>query len=181
MNSPVPILPSPVAALLSRLPLAPLQPLLAMLLGAVVRRHPGIFARLGEHASKRFAIDPTDLPFTFLLHPLPRAPHIRAVRAAAGADVRISGPLAALIGLTDGTYDGDALFFARDIAVEGDMEAALALRNAIDDAGVDLIADAAADLGPAASLAEHAARRLFAACQVLDRAAAQGAGALRWS
>jgi predicted lipid carrier protein YhbT len=177
----VPTLPSPLAALLARLPLTPVQPLLAMLLGAVVRRHPGIFERLGEHASKRFAIDPTDLPFAFVLHPLPSAPRIRAVRTTAGVDVRIAGPLAALIGLTDGTYDGDALFFARDIAVEGDMEAVLALRNAIDDAGVDLIADAAADFGPVASLAEQAARSLFAACHALGRAAARNAEGVRWS
>ena len=56
----------------------------------------------------------------------------------------------ALLGLIDGSYDGDALFFSRDLVVEGDVEAVLALRNAIDDAGVDLVADTAALFGPLA-------------------------------
>ena len=51
------------------------------------------------------------------------------------------------MGLIDGSYDGDALFFSRDLVVEGDIEAVIALRNAIDDAGVDLVADTAALLG----------------------------------
>ncbi len=37
-----------------------------------------------------------------------------------------------------GTLDGDALFFSRDLAVEGDTSSVLALRNAIDDAELDL-------------------------------------------
>ncbi len=42
-----------------------------------------------------------------------------------------------LIGLLDGTYDGDALFFTRDLVIEGDTAAVLALRNAIEDANLD--------------------------------------------
>jgi hypothetical protein len=38
-----------------------------------------------------------------------------------------------LIGLLDGAYDGDALFFSRDLVIEGDTAAVLALRNAIED------------------------------------------------
>lgn len=60
-----------------------------------------------------------------------------------------------LIGLIDGSYDGDALFFSRDLVVEGDVEAVLALRNAIDDAGVDLVTDTAAMLGPLAPMGER--------------------------
>jgi len=36
--------------------------------------------------------------------------------------------------MIDGTYDGDALFFSRDLVIEGDTEAVLALRNAIENA-----------------------------------------------
>jgi len=37
-----------------------------------------------------------------------------------------------MIELLEGRADGDALFFSRTLTVEGDMEAVVALRNAID-------------------------------------------------
>lgn len=52
----------------------------------------------------------------------------------AGSDVLIRGPLLALLGLLDGTLDGDALFFSRVISINGRTEAVLALRNTIEDA-----------------------------------------------
>ncbi|MEP0322101.1 ubiquinone anaerobic biosynthesis accessory factor UbiT [Bauldia litoralis] len=121
-----------------------------MLLGAVVRRHPRIFDRLGEYSQKQFGIEATDLPFAFILEPRPDAPRMVAVRKlpAIGIDARISGTLAALVALADGTCDGDALFFSRDLEIEGDIEAIVALRNAIDDSGVDILRDTTADLGP---------------------------------
>jgi predicted lipid carrier protein YhbT len=50
---------------------------------------------------------------------------------------RIAAPLVVLIGMLDGSYDGDALFFSRDLVIEGDTSAVLALRNALDDAEID--------------------------------------------
>ena len=124
-------------------PLLPLQPLLALIVYRIEKRHSGIFERLGAHAAKRFEIDPTDLPFAFVLEPTPPRPAITAVRTLpARLDVRISGPLAGLIGLVDGDFDGDALFFSPDLHIEGDIEAVLALRNAIDGAQIDLVDEA---------------------------------------
>ena len=40
----------------------------------------------------------------------------------------------ALLGIVDGTFDGDALFFRRTISITGRTEAIVALRNAIEDA-----------------------------------------------
>ena len=54
--------------------------------------------------------------------------------SAAAYDARIAAPLIVLLGMIDGTYDGDALFFSRDLVIEGDTEAVLALRNAIENA-----------------------------------------------
>lgn len=143
------------AALLAPLPLAPLSLLLGRLARGMAARHPGLFGRLGAHAGKRFLIDPTDLPMAFLLEPAPEAPRVTAVRRGEGAgwDCRIAGPLAALLGMVHGTCDGDALFFAREIVMEGDTEAALALRNALDDAELDLCAEAFATLGAVGRLA----------------------------
>jgi predicted lipid carrier protein YhbT len=78
------------------------------------------------------------LPFVINLAPCGGTPEITVTRHAVPVDARIAGPLAALLGLVHGAYDGDALFFSRDLVVEGDTGAALALRNAVDDAELDL-------------------------------------------
>ena len=118
----------------------------AALVRTLTRRHPSLFARLGEQAEKTFLIDPTDLPFAFRLAPHPstgRASRRCGARTSGHWDARIGGPLAALLGLVHGVYDGDALFFSRDLVIEGDTEAVLALRNAIDNEEIDLAAEAA--------------------------------------
>lgn len=131
------------------LPLAPLQPALALLLARIGWTHPDLCDRLGEHAQKRFGIDPIDLPFAFVLEPKPRRPSVRAVRELpTEIDASIRGPLAGLIGMAEGTLDGDALFFSRVLWVEGDVSAALALRNAIDDARIDFGVLLFGGLGP---------------------------------
>lgn len=156
--SPIPRAPRAAAAAARLMPRLPLQILLNRLAPRVAERHPGLFRRLGPHAAKTFAIDPTDLPLVFLLTPRPggaegAAPRIDVLRGGAEAahgraDARIAGPLAALIGMVHGAYDGDALFFSRDLVFEGDTEAAVALRNAIDDAELDLAEEGALLLGP---------------------------------
>ena len=50
--------------------------------------------------------------------------------------------------MVHGAMDGDALFFSRDIVIEGDTEAVLALRNAVDDAEIDLADEVASMTGP---------------------------------
>jgi predicted lipid carrier protein YhbT len=158
----IPVFPSVGAAVLRLAPLAPLSLAGARLAKTLVRRHPSLFARLGEQAEKTFLIDPTDLPFAFRLTPRVDNPRLEAVRREdAGAwEARIGGPLAALLGLVHGVYDGDALFFSRDLVIEGDTEAVLALRNAIDNEEIDLAAEVAAFFGPLEHLAAAPARRV---------------------
>jgi predicted lipid carrier protein YhbT len=55
----------------------------------------------------------------------------------------VSGPLVLLLALAEGRADGDAEFFGRQIVVEGDMEAALALRNALENEAIDFARDLA--------------------------------------
>jgi predicted lipid carrier protein YhbT len=50
------------------------------------------------------------------------------------------------------------LFFSGDIAIEGDIEAILALRNALDDAELDLLQEGAAMLGPLSNPADRVMR-----------------------
>jgi predicted lipid carrier protein YhbT len=61
--------------------------------------------------------------------------------------------------MVHGALDGDALFFSRDIVIEGDTEAVLALRNAVDDAEIDLAAEVAAIAGPASPYVAEIFRR----------------------
>lgn len=179
----VSVLPPVVAAILRPAPLAPLALAAKHVLRAVVRHHPGIFERLGTHAHKRFGLQPTDLPFAFVLRPAPPSPTVRIVRhlPQRGWDARIIGSIAALAGLADGRFDGDALFFSRDLVVEGDIEAVVALRNAIDDAGLDLIHEATAVFGPFAKPAEAAARRAIGIADKLVRALSISRRAARWN
>lgn len=175
----VPVVSNAVYGALRPLPLAPLQPILALLLDAVVRRHPLIFERLGTHAGKRFCLDPIDLPFAFILDLQAGKPRVSAVRAIPDNELgaRIAGPVSALIGLADGCFDGDALFFSRDIMIEGDIEAIVALRNAMDDAGVNLVADVAAYLGPLGPALGAAARGIA----VLSNWRVAEVGERKWS
>jgi len=144
---------------LSPLPPVVLQPFLNVITARISHRHPGLFDRLTGLGEPTFLIDPTDLAFGFLLRPSP-PPSLVAIAKAPEAKTltaTIRGPLLALIQLLEGKLDGDALFFSRDLVVEGDTEAVVTLRNAIDGAGIDLLDDLLSGLGP---LARPAARPL---------------------
>ncbi|WP_424942080.1 ubiquinone anaerobic biosynthesis accessory factor UbiT [Aliiroseovarius crassostreae] len=153
---PIPQLPPLAARALRRLPLTPLSFSLTAYARRVAKQHPGLFRRLGDHDHTRFVLDPTDLPFVIEMQPNGGTPKIRVVRGDGQGEARIAGPLAALLGLVHGAYDGDALFFSRDLVIEGDTAAALALRNAVDDAELDLSAEVAQISGPLATPVQKA-------------------------
>ena len=154
MESKIPKFPVALALPMRVAPLLPLRFACARLMASLAKRRPRLFARLGEHAMKTVLIDPTDLPIVFRLSPDPRDPRLEVERDGAGGeqDARIAGPLAALIGLVHGAYDGDALFFSRDLVIEGDTEIIVALRNAIDNEEIDLAEEGAQLFGPFAKL-----------------------------
>lgn len=137
-TAPVPRCPPVLGLPLRALPLRPISISLTAYSRRIAKHHSGLFRRLGEHSYKAFALDPVDLPIVIHLYPNGGNPHVTVSRKPASVDCRISGPLAALIGLVHGAYDGDALFFSRELVVEGETSAALALRNAVDDAELDL-------------------------------------------
>jgi predicted lipid carrier protein YhbT len=159
----IPLIPPPLALPLRFLPLLPLHFVLQRAAEGVRSRKPDLFARLEGHADKVFLIDLTDLPFVFCVSLNPDHPSIEPRRREQGGewDARIAGLFAALIGMVHGSYDGDALFFSRDIVIEGDTEAVLALRNALDDAEIDLPAEIAAAFGLSDTFADRLARRVF--------------------
>jgi predicted lipid carrier protein YhbT len=129
-------LPASVRRLLPPFAAAPFGPLLTLSLRSLARRRPSLFDRLGEHSTARFLIDPTDLSFAFNVVPdgVSAVVRVTGKSGSAPCDVVIRGPLLTLLGVLDGTLDGDALFFHRAISVNGKTEAVVALRNAIEDA-----------------------------------------------
>ena len=132
----------------------------------IVRGHPGPFGRIAPYASTVFLIEPTDLPIQFRVRLDSPAPITCQRRPSPCVwDARIAGPIAALLALAHGTCDGDALFFSREIVIEGDTDAILALRNAIDDAEIDLLHEMAGLVGPFSP----AARRLVQAARPVAR------------
>lgn len=148
----IPILPPAVSRVVQVLPLLPLSISLTAYSKRIAKQHPGLFRRLGDYGHARFILDPTDLPFAIYLEPNGGVPRVAVRRGVVMKDgeARIAGPLAALLGLVHGAYDGDALFFSRDLVIEGDTAAALALRNAVDDAELDLAGEIEGMSGPLA-------------------------------
>ncbi len=152
----IPQIPQLAARALRGLPLTPLSFSLTAYARKIATQHPGLFRRLGEHDHTPFVLDPTDLPFVIEMQPNGGKPKIRVVRGEGKGAARIAGPLAALLGLVHGAYDGDALFFSRDLVIEGDTAAALALRNAVDDAELDLSEEVARIAGPLGTYVQKA-------------------------
>lgn len=160
MSGPAHDLPSLTPTLLAGVAMRPLppvllQPFLDVAMAVLSRQHPDLFAHFADIEETTFFIDPVDLPFGFLLK-LSKTPRLRAVAKDTPQDMSkdteptatIRGPLVILIQLLEGRLDGDALFFSRDLMVEGNMEAVVTLRNAIDSAGIDILQDLLSHFGP---------------------------------
>lgn len=121
------------------LPLTPMELAFRHLINRGLASRPGFTKRLAEYAGRTFAIDPVDCPFAFLITARDGKADVEMVRDLEQHkfDARIKAPLVVLIGMVEGSYDGDAVFFSRDLMIEGDTEAVLALRNALEDAEFD--------------------------------------------
>ena len=112
------------------------------ILRRVLAAHPALGARLAPRGSRRLLVRPTDLSYGFLVTLRAGRVEIACVgRAAPPADAVVSGPILLLLALAEGRVDGDALFFNRALRISGDIELVVAVRNALDDAGLDLLGD----------------------------------------
>lgn len=166
-----PVLTQLAGIVLRPVPPVALKPFLGLAMSAVQERHPGMFERLSELAGKTILVDPVDLPFRFVLDLGARAPRLECVRRdapAPAAAATIRGPLPVLIDLMEGRLDGDAMFFSRELVIEGDTAAVLVLRNAVDSAEIRVIEDLLSGLGP---LAEPAKRVTETVATAVTRAA----------
>ncbi|MCW2248992.1 putative lipid carrier protein YhbT [Azospirillum fermentarium] len=135
----------------------PVQAVLDLGMALLRRRHPGLCGRLADLDGAEVLIDPTDMPACLTLR-LGPAPRLRLVRrdGAPPCTAAVRGRFAVLLDLLEGRIDGDALFFSRDLTVEGDTETVVALRNAVDGEDMNLSAALAALPGPLGRLAPPA-------------------------
>ncbi len=139
------------------LPLAPANFTLSLLAKCLSRRHAAILDRLQPIAGKNFSIKITDLGVILLLSVRPNEVTVQILQQARPCDVGIEGTLPVLVALLEGDLDGDALFFSRDLQVDGNTEALLTLRNALDSEDFSLKRELLNISGPIIP----AARRIF--------------------
>jgi len=129
-------LPPLVSTLIAPLPRVPLETFLSVFTRRLVTRRPDLLRRLGAVVHVPIAIVPEDLPHAFLLSldAFDSKVTICGKSEIGDAQAVIRAPLLVLLGLLDGTYDGDAMFFSRDLRIEGKTEYVLALRNTLEEA-----------------------------------------------
>lgn len=146
-------------------PVTAAQALLTKAARNLWRRHAHAVARL--ESDSRILVDPLDLPWRLVVCPGHGPPELEIVGRDADvrADAAVRAPAAALIALLEGRADGDALFFSRELAIEGDTAAVVALRNAIEGAGIHVIEDILAPFGAVGGAAGRACRALLSAAE----------------
>lgn len=139
----------------------PLNAGLTAVLRRAGRRDPAAFERLGEFRSAAFVLEPLGSPLAFRLEPDPGRGRVTLVPAKGpAATARIRGRMTDFLALVAGELDADAAFFGRGLAVEGSVEAAVALHNALEAADLGL-ADLLPGPAPARRLAALGLGRLL--------------------
>lgn len=131
------------------LPLAPASLLLSRLMRGMAGRHPAILRRLGPYAEARILLDVTDMSALLLMQPSCQRITAHRRTRPPQAEAVIRGQLSGFLAMLHGAEDGDALFFSRQLEISGDTSVVLALRNALDDAELDLTEELAAEAGRA--------------------------------
>jgi len=156
---------SAIPPLRGHLPPVPL-PLAGFAIRRLVRaaytRFPDFFERLGQCAQATYLIDPLDLSFVLTMQLRAGCPQLRVYRRAqAPAQVQacIAGSFHDLMDLLEGAQDSDALFFSRQLEIEGDTEAIVTLRNALDNLNADVVTESISALRPPLRLAARLALR----------------------
>ncbi len=153
----------------------PVETLLSLALRRVARRRPDVFERLGSFQASSFLLLPNEMPVAFRLTPHGTSGTVQVVRRddPRPCAARISGPLASLLGLFDGSIDADAAFFSRDIRVDGEVQAVMALHNTLEAAELTF-ADLLGLAAPASGLANSGLRFVLRQAEA-RRVAAAGA------
>jgi predicted lipid carrier protein YhbT len=143
----LPPMPKPLAkrvASINALALRPVEHVLTASLRRLARQRPAVFERLGQARHASILLDPVDWPVCFVIHPDGLRGRVKIVQARdESCDAFIEAPIGVLLNLMEGREDGDAAFFSSDLWIEGDTTIVLSLRNAIEEAEMQI-----ADLVP---------------------------------
>jgi predicted lipid carrier protein YhbT len=110
------------------------QPFLNFAGKTFVATHKNFFNDLGEYRFYNFLIKINDLPFAILISPNQENFQVTICdkKTHTAAISTVSAKLKYLLKLAQCNSDADALFFSRHIKIEGNVAAAMALRNAIE-------------------------------------------------
>jgi predicted lipid carrier protein YhbT len=156
---------------------APIDALLGRISATLTTRYPGLADRLRAMGPATVLVVPTDLPAGFVIETGHKGLALRVMLPGEtpAAGTRVSAPLSTLLALAECRMDADAIFFDRTLAIDGDIEPVLALRNAIESESIDVTESVLAAFGPLSGAARHlgwvARDVLEIAAPVIDSAA----------
>ena len=123
-------LPRPVAAIGERLPQWPHSLALATALNAALALQVLDAAELASLDGRLVRIRVVDAGATASV--VMRGGRFRAAPAGSGADLVFAAPLTAMLQMLTRQQDPDTLFFERTLAIEGDTELGLIVKNLLD-------------------------------------------------
>lgn len=84
--------PRPLAAPLAVVPIPLIEAAVKLMFKSLLKRHPALFDRLGEHKSKRYVFRPVDLPLVFVVEPSHAAVSVMRKPSDCAADAVVEGP-----------------------------------------------------------------------------------------
>ncbi len=127
------------------IPVTILQRIINKFVDKLVADNPEFITRLSCIDSPSWCIVPTDLPFVFYIS-IAEVDETEKLNVDVykkdelypTAKATIYASIVHLIQMMSGQTDGDAMFFGRDLHIEGSTEAVVALRNAMDGSGIDI-------------------------------------------
>ncbi|WP_298282318.1 SCP2 domain-containing protein [Acidocella sp.] len=153
---------TPYEGVLNLLPPPVLAPLVKRLNHVMRRRHPDLVASFAALDPAVMHVSPTGLRHRFALAFGGGRLEIRLLPSGddSVAQASIKGELAVLIDLLEGRYDGDAMFFSRELQITGDTAVIVAVRNTLDREELDLRGEVAALFGPLARPAQRIGARM---------------------
>jgi len=123
----------------------------------IYQQHPDAAERLEDISGTCFLVTITNLPFRCLITLYSQ--HVTVdcnLRYSPRADVSVSGNYQALAQIFEGDADADSLFFSRDIQIQGNIEALVTLRNALDNEDIDIVSELTPLFGRFAGVAHEA-------------------------
>ncbi len=115
-----------------------------------LQQHPKVITKMAEFSPARLVLVPADMPFCFFVEFTKDSLQINIIdsNAYSGSNLTIvTASLEVFIKMLEGDLDGDALFFSRQLMVEGDTTIVVALRNILEAESVNIKKDVNETLG----------------------------------